>query len=124
MKYEVLATFPSDDNFYMPAEFEKHSGCWLLWPERGDIWPMNAIPAQKFFFSFIHVLCEYEHVTIGVSPKNYQDIKKKISSKIRVIEINYNDIWIRDTGPIFLINKAKNELRAVSWEFNAWGGGG
>jgi agmatine deiminase len=33
----------------MPAEFERHSGCWMLWPERPDNWRDGAKPAQAVF---------------------------------------------------------------------------
>ena len=33
-----LKSTPAKDGFRMPAEFERHSGCWMLWPERPDNW--------------------------------------------------------------------------------------
>ncbi|TLN15424.1 agmatine deiminase, partial [bacterium] len=36
------------------------------------------------------------------------------------IELSNNDSWIRDCGPTF-VNNGK-EVRAVDWDFNAWGG--
>lgn len=119
---KILDTFPIDDQFYMPAEYEEHSGCWLLWPERGDIWRRNALPAQDFYISFVNKLVEYEQVTLGVSRKNYNNVKRKISDKIRLIEISYNDVWVRDTGAIYLVSKSQSKLRGLSWNFNAWGG--
>lgn len=31
----------------MPGEFEKHAGCYIIWPERPDNWRLGAKPAQK-----------------------------------------------------------------------------
>src|SRR5581483_8546563 len=28
----TLTTTPAEDGFWMPAEFEPHAGCWMLWP--------------------------------------------------------------------------------------------
>lgn len=36
--------------------------------------------------------------------------------------MDMDDAWFRDTGPSFVINKEKNEIRGVNWKFNAWGG--
>jgi len=119
---KILNTYPVDDQFYMPGEFEAHSGCWLLWPERGDIWPNNALPAQNLLLKLANTICQYENVTLGVSAKNYKDVKKRVCQNVRVVEISYNDIWIRDFGAIFLTNPSKSQLRGVSWNFNAWGG--
>ena len=46
---KTLSTTPSDDGFRMPAEWEAHQGCWLLWPERTDNWRLGAKPAQQAF---------------------------------------------------------------------------
>jgi len=28
----TLTSTPQRDGFWMPAEFEPHAGCWMLWP--------------------------------------------------------------------------------------------
>ena len=33
----------------MPAEWEPHDGCYLVWPERTDNWRSGAEPAQAAF---------------------------------------------------------------------------
>ena len=30
----------------MPAEWERHDGCYLVWPERPDTWRNGGKPAQ------------------------------------------------------------------------------
>jgi agmatine deiminase len=34
----------------------------------------------------------------------------------------YSDVWIRDYGPTFVINRAIGRTALVRWNFNAWGG--
>jgi agmatine deiminase len=29
---------PADDGFFMPAEWEPHSRCWMAWPCRLELW--------------------------------------------------------------------------------------
>ena len=31
----------------MPAEFEKHAGTYIIWPERPDNWRLGGKPAQE-----------------------------------------------------------------------------
>ena len=45
----TLTTTPAADGFRMPGEFEPHSGCWMLWPERPSNWRRGAKPAQEAF---------------------------------------------------------------------------
>jgi agmatine deiminase len=35
--------------------------------------------------------------------------------------MSFNDIWVRDSGPTFVID-GHGHLRVVKWDFNAWGG--
>ena len=44
---QTLTSTPAADGFWMPAEFEPHAGCWMLWPERADNWREAARPAQQ-----------------------------------------------------------------------------
>jgi agmatine deiminase len=105
----------------MPAEFEKHSGCWILWPERLDNWRLNAKPAQKVFAEVAKIISKFEPVTVGVSQKNYDNARNILAADIGVVILPNNDSWVRDTGPTFLVNK-NNYIRGVDWDFNAWGG--
>jgi len=105
----------------MPAEFERHSGCWMLWPERTDNWRDGAKPAQGVFAAVAAAIAAAEPVTVGVSALQYQNARARLPPQVRVVEVTANDAWIRDSGPTFLID-AKGRRRGVDWGFNAWGG--
>jgi agmatine deiminase len=105
----------------MPAEFERHSGCWMLWPERPDNWREGAKPAQAVFAAIATAISSGEPVTVGVSAAQFQNARARLPAAVRVLEVSSNDAWIRDSGPTFLID-AKGRRRGVDWSFNAWGG--
>lgn len=104
----------------MPAEFEPHTGCWMLWPERPDNWRLGAKPAQKAFAAVASAIARFERVTMGVSAGQFQNARQMLPGQIRVVELSYNDSWMRDCGPTFVTNG--EVIRAVDWDFNAWGG--
>lgn len=117
----ALPTSPKSLGFQFPAEFEPHSATWLLWPERGDTWREDARPAEEVFAVFAGLIAEVEPVRIGVSPERHSRARALLSSSIELVELSYNDAWVRDTGPTII--KAENgERLAVDWSFNAWGG--
>ncbi|GIK63417.1 MAG: agmatine deiminase [Chloroflexota bacterium] len=118
---QLLNSTPKQDGFRMPAEYEKHAGCWMLWPERPDNWRNGAKPAQRAFTSVAAAISQFEPVTVGVNQGQFQNARALLPSNIRVVEISSNDAWIRDTGPTFVINDM-GEIRGIDWEFNAWGG--
>ncbi len=112
---------PKKDGFRMPGEYEPQKQIWMLWPERPDNWRNGAKPAQKAFAEVAKVISQFEPVTVGVSKEQYANCRNILPRDIRVVEMTSNDAWIRDCGPTFLKND-KGEVRAVDWDFNAWGG--
>lgn len=117
----TLSTTPAADEFWMPAEFGPHAGCWMLWPERADNWREAARPAQHAFVAVAAAIAGFEPVSVGVSAPHYETARALLPGHIRVIELAHDDSWMRDVGPTFVVN-ARGAVRGVDWRFNAWGG--
>ncbi len=117
---QLLNSTPRADGFHMPAEWEPHSGMWMLWPDRPDNWRNHAKPAQATFAEVAKAISRFEPLSVGVLPRLYQSAREQLSPEVRVVELLYNDSWMRDCGPTFVSNAS--EVRAVDWIFNAWGG--
>ena len=116
----LTTSTPRVDGYHMPGEFEPHAGTWMLWPERPDNWRENAAPAQQTFARVAATIAAFEPVTMGVSQKQLQQARAMLPDSVQVVEIANNDSWMRDCGPTFVTNGSV--LRAVDWDFNAWGG--
>ncbi|HXL97164.1 MAG TPA: agmatine deiminase [Steroidobacteraceae bacterium] len=116
-----MKSSPARDGFWMPAEFEPHEGCWMLWPERPDNWRRHAQPAQQAFAAVATAIARFEPVSIGASAPQYASARAALPAAVRVVELSSDDAWMRDVGPTFLVNAA-GTLRGVHWRFNAWGG--
>ncbi len=112
---------PLEDGYRMPAEFEPHRGCWMLWPERGDTWRMGAKPAQVAFARVAEAISGFEPVTVGASHRQWENARALLPEAIHVAEISSDDAWMRDVGPTFVVND-HGAIRGVDWLFNAWGG--
>lgn len=118
---KYLADQPRRAGYRMPAEFERHAGCWMLWPERPDNWRNGAKPAQQAFVAVARAIAASEPVTMGVSAAQYANARYWLPPEVRVVELSSNDAWMRDVGPTFLVND-RGGRRGVDWQFNAWGG--
>jgi agmatine deiminase len=118
---KTINSTPRADGFRMPGEFEKHQGCWILWPERPDNWRLGAKPAQQTFVEVAKAIRKFEPVTVGVNPSQFINARSMLPENIRVVEITTNDSWVRDCGPTFIKND-KGDVRGIDWDFNAWGG--
>ncbi len=117
----LVEGFPRDDGFAMPGEFAPHAGCWMLWPERGDVWREQAGPARRAFAAVAAAIHRFEPVTVGVLPGRTAGARALLPAGVRVVEIPYDDAWARDTGPTF-VTDGNGRVRGVDWAFNAWGG--
>ncbi len=117
----TLKRTPRADGYWMPAEFDRHAGTWMIWPERSDNWRDGARPAQQAFAAVAAAIARFEPVSVATSARQYEFARAGLASRVRVIEISNNDAWMRDTGPTFVVNAA-GRRRAVDWHFNAWGG--
>ena len=117
----TITSVPLEDGYRMPAEFEPHKGCWMLWPERGDTWRLGAKPAQASFVNVAQAISAFEPVTIGASQRQWENARVRLPESVRVVEIASDDAWMRDVGPTFVTND-QGIIRGVDWQFNAWGG--
>ncbi len=117
----VLSGTPATDGWWMPAEFEAHERCWMLWPERPDNWREQAAPAQRAFAAVAAAIGRFEPVSVGVSPAHAAAARALLPAGIEVVTLAHDDCWMRDVGPTYLVSEGGG-LRGVHWRFNAWGG--
>ena len=118
----LLTRTPRADGYWMPGEFERHAGTWMIWPERLDNWRDGARPAQRAFAAVAAAIAAVRARERGASrPRSTSSRARSWRRRVRVIEISNNDAWMRDAGPTFVVNAA-GRRRAVDWQFNAWGG--
>lgn len=118
---KVIKSVPKKDGFYMPAEFDRHYGCVMIWPERADSWQYGAVYARKAFAEVAKAISKSEKVTVFTSFDGYETAREMLPENIRVVEMSSDDSWARDVAPTFLKND-KGEIRGANWYFNAWGG--
>lgn len=105
----------------MPGEFEPHRGCMMIWPYRPGSWPFGAEKARHAFAAVASAISESEAVYLLTRPEDIPIAKEMVSERIRIVPMESDDAWARDTGPTFVTDR-KGKLFGVDWQFNAWGG--
>jgi agmatine deiminase len=120
----------------MPAEWEPHEATWLTWPKNKTTWPGKLLKeVQSIYFQMISALLPGEKVHLLVDDfKTARFISNHLSRKTRFTKnlifhrIRTVDTWIRDYGPIFVVNSrltthdSRRKVAFTKWIFNAWGG--
>ncbi len=117
----ALPGTPAADGWWMPAEFEPHAGCWMLWPERPDNWRERAHPAQAAFSAVAAAIGRLERVRVGVSAAHQAAARAMLPPHVDLLTLAHDDCWMRDVGPTYVVSERPG-LRGVHWHFNAWGG--
>ena len=112
---------PAQDGFFWPGEFVPQQRIWLAWPERPDNWRKAAGPVQLAFKAVIEAILPVVDVSVMVTSAMYDSARKMLPDQVEVVKQPFNDAWMRDIGPTALVNQ-QGDVRAVSWQFNAWGG--
>lgn len=97
----------------MQADFQRHRGTFLLYPSRTDVWRREAVPAQEIVMRLAEAISAFEPVYLGYNVP----IARALPSGIKALPMEYDDIWVRDTGALPL-----NGGGYVRLQFNAWGG--
>jgi agmatine deiminase len=111
----------------MPAEWEPHAAVWLSWPHDTESFP-HLEQAEAAFADFVAEIQESEPVELQVLNSAMQERAARLLEerhadlkRIRFHQNDYADIWFRDYGPIFTVNRKARELAMVKWKFNSWG---
>ena len=124
----VLSETPKSLGFSMPAEWESHDSTWLAWPHDPVTFPDRVDKVEKVYLQMISVLSKNENVNLFVTNLKMKERvtelckKKGIDlQKINFYVYEYADVWFRDYGPVFVLNKEKKQIAFVHWIFNAWG---
>ena len=111
---------PRRDNFFMPAEWHQHHCCWMGWPYRAESWSIALSQVQATYLKVAQAIAQFEPVKIIVPLERAKSVVQLIGKGIEIVTLPIDDIWLRDTGPTFVINN-RGQVAGVDWQFNAWG---
>ncbi|MEK6877635.1 MAG: agmatine deiminase family protein, partial [Thermoproteota archaeon] len=124
----VLSETPKNMGYVMPAEWERHDSTWLAWPYDPVTFPNRVKKVESAYVKMILALSKNETVNLFVTDLRMKEKVRKILKqkgvdlhKIKFHVWNYVDVWFRDYGPVFVLNKEKKQIAFVRWIFNAWG---
>jgi agmatine/peptidylarginine deiminase len=110
-----------------PAEWESQAGILLAWPHAETDWAANLAAVEGSYRELIRAILSFEDVYLIVANAavRMRAIEvlgrgiELIGHHLHFIELPYNDTWLRDSGPITLLEK-----HAPVWldfRFTGWG---
>ena len=105
-----------------PAEEHPHTATWMCWPNDVSIYGEAAYfeDIQVHLGRLASAISEFEPVFMAAHEKHFPTIRALCGKRVQPVAIPTNDMWMRDSGPVFVSN-ASGDLAAVDFNFNGWG---
>lgn len=111
----------------MPAEWEPHDATWIAWPHHEPDWPRKLEPVQWAYVEIARLLSAHEQVEILCNDELSRDVAAAMlrahnadMERVRLHVVPTDRVWLRDSGPSFVINERTEGVELMAWEFNAW----
>ncbi|MEA5472051.1 agmatine deiminase family protein [Spirulina sp. 06S082] len=115
------SSLSSDSSFFMPDEADRHLCTWMAFSANADIWGREYFTdVQDNLAKIARAIANYEPVKMLVRQEDYDIARAKCGSKVELIIASFDDLWMRDTGPVFVVNE-EGEKAAIDFNFNGWG---
>ena len=106
----------------VPAEWSDHREIWIGFPSHAELWRDDLTRAQAEVAALARALAGpgQEQVRLLVANEDAAAVAGDRVGGVESVEIvpgAFGDVWLRDTGPIFI-----GPGEAAAFRFNGWGG--
>ncbi|MBO9669776.1 MAG: agmatine deiminase family protein [Sphingobium sp.] len=107
----------------LSAEWALQERLWIGFPGDPVEWPAALPRAQEEAAGFASAVAAQGEATILVARTESDAARARAlaSSAVEVVHMPFGDVWLRDTGPIGVIDREGNRALA-DFDFNGWGG--
>jgi len=107
----------------MPPEWALQDWIWIGFPHDASLWLEDLVPAQEQIAAFANAVAETgQQVRLVVrDAANEVRARELVSGAVLCERHAYGDIWLRDSGPLVLIDGSGQRI-ARRFGFNGWGG--
>jgi agmatine deiminase len=114
------AATPAGRGWYAPADHQAHLRTWMAWPARKDVWGNLLRGARSDVARVARAIADYEPVSMVARPDQAAGAAAACGSGVEIVPLVNDDLWMRDMGPIFLVNDSGG-LAGLDLNFNGWG---
>src|SRR6476661_1707884 len=115
---------PAQQGLRMPPEWAPHERTLMAWPCRRELWDGELAAARAESAGVANAVAAFEPVTmVAGSDADAAEARAACSAAVEVVRLPIDDSWLRDSGPIFVVDDVARPARRVGvhWGFNAWG---
>ena len=110
------------DRFFVPAEEARHELTFMQWPVSRRVYPDPVFleMVQGAVARIANVIVAFEPVILLADARHHDSARRMLSDQVALWDVPTEDLWCRDSGPIFVTNSA-GDLAVRHIQFNGWG---
>lgn len=109
--------------FYVPDEALTHARTFMQWPVSRAVNPDRdfLIYLQETIANIANTITAFEPVVMLMGAEHEPQARRLLSDSVEIWGIPTEDLWARDSGPLFVVDGAGG-LAVRQLNFNGWGG--
>ena len=115
------------DAFRFPAEWEPQSAILIAWPNAQTDWAERLGEVEDTYVALVAAITRFQAVVICAEDEDlqtYAEARLRSArvdmSRVRFVPAEYDDTWLRDSGPITLSDG--DNFKLLDFRFTGWGG--
>ena len=107
---------------HVPPEEDPHELTFMQWPVNREVHPDSEFLdiLQSTIADIANTIVEFEPVVMLAAPEDRSRARKRLSGKVEIWDIPTEDLWARDSGPLFATD-GNGDLVISHIQFNGWG---
>ena len=111
----------------LPAEWEPQSAVLVAWPHSETDWADRLAEVETTYVALVGAIVRFERAIICVADDALEAHARAAlqaagvdMDRVRFVRAEYDDTWLRDSGPITL--RTAGGFRLLDFRFTGWGG--
>ncbi|MCE2943652.1 MAG: agmatine/peptidylarginine deiminase [Lysobacteraceae bacterium] len=115
-----------------PAEWEPQDAVLIAWPHAGTDWAERLAEVETTYVALGVAVMRFQRLVIVVADAALEIHARALLAdggadltRVRFVHAAYDDTWLRDSGPVTLIDAALRDgagFRLLDFRFTGWGG--
>jgi agmatine deiminase len=108
--------------YFVPSEDAPHTRTFMQWPNNRKVYRDSTFlnMTQRTIADIANTIVQFEPVIMLAQKSEHAHIRKLISGDVDLWDIPTEDLWCRDSGPLFAVHPTKG-LGISNLNFNGWG---
>ena len=112
----------------LPAEWEPQSAVLIAWPHAETDWAERLAAVETTYVALAAAVTRFQPLVVVVADDVLETRVRNLLgdagvdlSKVRLVQLPYDDTWLRDSGPITL-KAGDGSFQLTDFRFTGWGG--